>query len=114
VANGRAKFESTKISPEKPMRFFSRSRPGTPLLPAFVFSELKSLPQMINYVEKKIFLFLVYSNDNFCIKVPAPPEPITPGPVKKKSNSYCSEELIQNSPNTPEVGAKELKYTKFY
>ena len=33
VANGRAKFESTKISPEKPMRFFSRSRPGTPLLP---------------------------------------------------------------------------------
>ena len=34
VANGRAKFESQRISPEKPLRFFaSRSRPGTPILP---------------------------------------------------------------------------------
>ena len=33
MANGRAKFESSRISTEKPMRFFSRSRPGTPLLP---------------------------------------------------------------------------------
>ena len=33
VANGRAKFESQRISPEKPLRFFaSRSRPGTPIL----------------------------------------------------------------------------------
>jgi hypothetical protein len=34
VANGRAKFETQKISPEKPLRFFSsRSKPSTPLLP---------------------------------------------------------------------------------
>ena len=34
VANGRAKFESQRISPEKPLRFFaSRSRPATPILP---------------------------------------------------------------------------------
>ena len=34
VANGRAKFESQRISPEKPLRFFaSRSRPSTPILP---------------------------------------------------------------------------------
>ena len=34
VANGRAKFESQRISPEKPLRFFaSRSRPSTPALP---------------------------------------------------------------------------------
>ena len=60
VANGRAKFESQKISPEKPLRFFgSRSRPSTPLLPV-------KAP-----------------------KVPAPVDPAagTPGPVKKKSNS---------------------------
>jgi len=60
VANGRAKFESQKISPEKPLRFFgSRSRPATPLLPV-------KAP-----------------------KVPAPADPSggTPGPVKKKANS---------------------------
>ena len=34
VANGRAKFESQRISPEKPLRFFaSRSRPATPIMP---------------------------------------------------------------------------------
>jgi len=63
VANGRAKFESQKISPEKPLRFFgSRSRPSTPLLPV-------KAP-----------------------KVPAPADPSggTPGPVKKKSNSIPS------------------------
>ena len=64
VANGRAKFESQKISPEKPLRFFgSRSRPSTPLLPV-------KAP-----------------------KVPAPPDPTTPGPVKKKSNSTPSTDV---------------------
>ena len=63
VANVRAKFESQKISPEKPLRFFgSRSRPSTPLLPV-------KAP-----------------------KVPSPADPSggTPGPVKKKSNSIPS------------------------
>ena len=71
VANGRAKFESQKISPEKPLRFFgSRSRPSTPLLPV-------KAP-----------------------KVPAPPDPSggTPGPAKKKSNSSCSTVATLTSP----------------
>jgi hypothetical protein len=34
VANGRAKFEAQKVSPEKPIRFFgSRSRTNSPMLP---------------------------------------------------------------------------------
>merc|ERR1719225_1364273 len=77
VANGRAKFESQKISPEKPLRFFgSRSRPSTPLLPV-------KAP-----------------------KVPAPADPSggTPGPVKKKANSTgVSPDKDDDSPTLEQI-----------
>ena len=87
VANGRAKFENQKISPEKPLRFFgSRSRPSTPLLPV-------KAP-----------------------KVPAPLDPSggTPGPVKKKSNSIPSAVLtssdVSNAPKNENLLKKVKKF----
>ena len=67
VANGRAKFENQRISPEKPLRFFaSRSRPATPVLPV----KTPKVP------------------GSLCGS-------LTPGPARKKSNSIPELELRQ-------------------
>ncbi len=73
VANGRAKFETQKISPEKPLRFFSsRSKPSTPLLPVKAPKVTKS------YQEETLCFF------RSCSKPSTPLLPCSQGNVGNK------------------------------
>ena len=106
VANGRAKFESQKISPEKPLRFFgSRSRPATPLLPVKAPKVPFSHPLFVLFSPTFFpgyFLLL----PTLCVQVPAPVDPSggSPGPVKKKANSTgVSPDQDDDSPTLEQI-----------
>ena len=100
MANGRAKFESQKISPEKPLRFFgSRSRPATPLLPV-------KAPKVCCPFFGPVFFWSGYSFEHLNVQVPAPVDPSggTPGPVKKKANSTgVSPDKDDDSPTLEQI-----------